>query len=196
MAYTPLSTVATGDLWTAANHNTYVKDNFAAGVPDLFTTAGDTVYASGADAAARLAIGATSTFYQVVAGLPAWVANPIVVGAAPATPVANTIYTDSIVKFWCLFNGTGTPAITDDLNLASITDNGVGDYTLNFATNFASASYALAGSAVITSSARCIVTFQQGGSSNAVGSCRIDVRTDAGAAADAERVCVIIIGEQ
>ena len=29
------------------------------------------------------------------------------------------------------FNGTGTPAIRDDLNCTSITDNGTGDYTVN-----------------------------------------------------------------
>ena len=30
MGYSIVPTVATGDLWTAANHNTYIKDNFAA----------------------------------------------------------------------------------------------------------------------------------------------------------------------
>lgn len=29
MAYSAVPTVATGDLWTAANHNQYIKDNFA-----------------------------------------------------------------------------------------------------------------------------------------------------------------------
>lgn len=57
MAYNALATAVTGDLWTAANHNTYIKDNFAAGVPDIFTAAGDIPYASGANAAAVLAIG-------------------------------------------------------------------------------------------------------------------------------------------
>jgi len=58
MGYTPLPTLATGDIWTAANHNTYIRDNFAAGVPDLFTTKGDLAAASGANAAGRLAAGA------------------------------------------------------------------------------------------------------------------------------------------
>lgn len=30
MAYSAVPTVATGDLWTAANHNQYIKDNFTA----------------------------------------------------------------------------------------------------------------------------------------------------------------------
>ena len=49
--------VATGDAWTASYHNAYVRDNFAAGVPDLFTAKGDLAAATGADAAARLAVG-------------------------------------------------------------------------------------------------------------------------------------------
>lgn len=58
MAYNPVPSVTTGDLWTASNHNTYIRDNFAAGVPDIFTTKGDIVAASGANACDRLAVGA------------------------------------------------------------------------------------------------------------------------------------------
>ena len=39
------------------------------------------------------------------------------------------------VRAWVNFNGTGTVAIRDSGNVSSITDNGVGDYTVNFATN-------------------------------------------------------------
>jgi len=57
MAYTVVPTKSTGDLWTAADHNTYIKDNFAAGVPDIFTTKGDIAVATAANTAARLAVG-------------------------------------------------------------------------------------------------------------------------------------------
>lgn len=57
MAYTAVPTVATNDYWSAAQHNTYIRDNFAAGVPDIFTTKGDLAVATGADVAARLAVG-------------------------------------------------------------------------------------------------------------------------------------------
>lgn len=57
MAFTTVPTVATGDLWTAANHNAYIRDNFAAGVPDIFTTKGDIAVGSAADAAGRLGVG-------------------------------------------------------------------------------------------------------------------------------------------
>lgn len=57
MAYVPLTTVADGDTILTAWGN-QVKDNFAAGVPDIFTTKGDIAVASGADTASRLAAGA------------------------------------------------------------------------------------------------------------------------------------------
>jgi len=42
---------------------------------------------------------------------------------------------------WVNFNGTGTVVIRDSENVSSITDNNVGDYTLNFATAMADANY-------------------------------------------------------
>jgi hypothetical protein len=63
--------------------------------------------------------------------------------AAPATPVAKTLYEDSIIKGWLKASGAGVPVIDDDLNVSSITDNGVGDFTINWATAFANANYAV-----------------------------------------------------
>lgn len=57
MAYTAVPTKSTGELWSAADNNTYIKDNFAAGVPDIFTTKGDLAAATAVNAADRLAVG-------------------------------------------------------------------------------------------------------------------------------------------
>ena len=46
------------------------------------------------------------------------------------------------VRAWVNFNGTGTPAIRASGNVSSITDNGTGDYTVNFTTALADANYA------------------------------------------------------
>lgn len=46
-------------------------------------------------------------------------------------------------KAWVNFNGAGTVAIRAALNVSSITDLGVGDYTVNFATALPDASYAI-----------------------------------------------------
>ena len=44
---------------------------------------------------------------------------------------------------WVNFNGTGTVAIRDSGNVSSITDNGTGDYTLNFTVAMADADYSI-----------------------------------------------------
>ena len=47
-------------------------------------------------------------------------------------------------KAWVTFVGTGTVSITDDGNVSSLTDGGVGRYTLAFTTALANANYATA----------------------------------------------------
>ncbi len=49
-------------------------------------------------------------------------------------------------RAWVNFNGTGTVAIRASGNVTSITDNGTGDYTLNFTTAMTDANYAWSGS--------------------------------------------------
>ena len=44
-------------------------------------------------------------------------------------------------RAWVNFNGTGTIAIRASGNVSSITDNGVGDYTVNFTTAMSDTSY-------------------------------------------------------
>jgi len=61
---------------------------------------------------------------------------------------------------WVNFNGTGTVAIRDSYNVSSITDNGDGDYTVNFTVAMANNNYA--------------ATVAGGGSSAYLG----DVKTD------------------
>ena len=45
-------------------------------------------------------------------------------------------------KAWVNFNGSGSVAIRDDFNVSSISDNGAGDYTINFSNNMANSNYA------------------------------------------------------
>tara|TARA_B110000495_G_C23027315_1_gene610781 strand:+ start:2107 stop:2769 length:663 start_codon:yes stop_codon:yes gene_type:complete len=49
-------------------------------------------------------------------------------------------------RAWVNFNGSGTVAIRDSANVSSITDNGVGDYTVNFTTAMVDANYSVVGS--------------------------------------------------
>lgn len=53
--------------------------------------------------------------------------------------------TDNPIKAWVNFNGTGTVAARASFNVSSITDNGIGDYTVNFTNALADANYAVLG---------------------------------------------------
>ena len=55
-------------------------------------------------------------------------------------------------RAWVNFNGTSTVAIRASGNVSSITDNGTGDYTVNFTTAMADANISVAGSAKETDS--------------------------------------------
>lgn len=55
------------------------------------------------------------------------------------TAAGVQVYT---AKAWVNFNGTGTVAIRASGNVSSITDNGVGDYTVNFTNAMVDTNYA------------------------------------------------------
>ena len=66
-------------------------------------------------------------------------------------------------RAWVNFNGTGTVAIRASGNVSSITDNGTGSYTVNFATAMPDANYTAVGSADRTTGSRqCVVTIGNG----------------------------------
>ena len=58
---------------------------------------------------------------------------------------------DGLAKAWVNFNGTGTVAIREQFNVSSITDNGTGNYTVNFTTALLDANYSVGTETVNTS---------------------------------------------
>ena len=60
MAYTTLPTKSTNDLFTLGDYNA-VKNNFEAGVPDIFSAKGDLAVGVEPNAAARLAVGSNNS---------------------------------------------------------------------------------------------------------------------------------------
>tara|TARA_R110000751_G_scaffold19395_1_gene57956 strand:- start:190 stop:561 length:372 start_codon:yes stop_codon:yes gene_type:complete len=48
-----------------------------------------------------------------------------------------------VAAAWVNFNGTGTIAIRDSVNVASLTDNGTGDYTVTYTNAMANSNYAI-----------------------------------------------------
>lgn len=92
-------------------------------------------------------------------------------------------------RAWVSFDGTGTPTARGSGNVSSITDNGTGDYTINFTTAMPDANYAVLCSTTITtdsSTTRSGDTFgSRSGSIPATGSVRVLSKTGANSALDA-----------
>ena len=83
---------------------------------------------------------------------------------------------NGIAKAWVNFNGTSTPAIRGSFNVSSITDNGTGDYTVNFTTAMPDANYSFTGThngstqncnPTVTALATSSVTFYTSGGAGA-----------------------------
>ena len=87
--------------------------------------------------AADIAAGAVTTAKVADANITAAKLDGAQSGSAP-------IYA---ARAWVNFNGTGTVAIRASGNVSSITDNGTGDYTVNFTTALADANYSVNGTA-------------------------------------------------
>lgn len=70
----------------------------------------------------------------------------VVQGSTANTPPVfkdgNGTAVGTLCRAWVNFNGTGTVAIRASFNVSSITDNGTGDYTVNFTTALPDANYA------------------------------------------------------
>ena len=56
---------------------------------------------------------------------------------------ATTNLQQGLCKAWVNFNGTGTIATRDTFNVSGLTDNGQGDYTSTFISNFSNSDYSL-----------------------------------------------------
>jgi len=86
-------------------------------------------------------------------------------------------------RAWVNFNGTGVVAIRASGNVSSITDNGTGDYTVNFTTAMPDANYSSAGQS------QGIVLFQGTSSTTAY---RVNTYTFAGTLTDYGTVNIAI----
>lgn len=107
---------------------------------------------------------------------------------------SNSVTTNALA--WVNFNGTGTVAIRSSYNVSSITDNGTGDYTVNFATALSDANYAdiygctagAAGSAMPYIATASYATYKT------TSGLRFNTYTTAGALQDCNSVSVSIFG--
>jgi hypothetical protein len=100
---------------------------------------------------------------------------------------------ENIVLAWVSFNGTGTPAIEDDFNVSTITDNGNGDYTVNFTSNLPNDDYCCVGMSMRDSdniSALCMKGDSNPATNKKVDSVRLSNRDNANSSVDAANVSV------
>ena len=115
MAWTTPRSWTTGEVVTAALLDAQIKGNMDLTAPAIMTTAGDIIYASGANTPARLAKDANSTRVLTNTGtsnVPAWAQVTLTSGVTGTLPVGNggsgaTTLTDGGVLL-----GSGTAAVT------------------------------------------------------------------------------------
>jgi hypothetical protein len=96
-------------------------------------------------------------------------------------------------RAWVNFNGTGTVAITASGNVSSITDNGTGDYTLNFTTAMPDGNYSFAGSGGNATGSLPLYALMPYSNAILAGSCRFHVNYVSGTAEDPIFVAALII---
>jgi hypothetical protein len=97
-------------------------------------------------------------------------------------------------RAWVNFNGTGTPAIRGSGNVSSITDNGTGDYTINFTTAMPDTNYAptMSGDFAQGSGSLGNGMFLPTNYVFATGSLRTQTTSTTGAVTDIDTICFAI----
>jgi hypothetical protein len=97
-------------------------------------------------------------------------------------------------RAWVNFDGTaGTISPRASFNVSSITDNGTGDYTVNFSNALADANYAVAGIVRFTANGSITLGGMTGSTTwQQAGNVRLQVLTTPGGLVDAEYVTAAI----
>jgi hypothetical protein len=95
--------------------NTHLRDNLNVTAPAVLTTAGDILYASGANTPARLAKSTTSTQYLANTGtsnVPAWNEVALDTGISGTLPVGNGGTGQTSLTTGAILIGNSTSAVT------------------------------------------------------------------------------------
>lgn len=107
------------------------------------------------------------------------------------TQQSTKAYVDAVnalrVKGWVRFDGTGTLSVKDSYNVDSVTDNGTGNYTVNWDADFANADYCV----VVTVGNDVMAHI----AAVAAGTTQILVKNRSGTLTDIAIVCVMAIGD-
>ena len=112
------------------------------------------------------------------------------------TSTAKSLDTDFVVsgsaKVWINFNGESTIASRDTFNVGSISDEGTGDYQINYTNNMGNANYAPSG--MSEGDGKVVIDDSDYSNHVTTSSLDIDVKTG-GTKIDREVVCTTIHGD-
>lgn len=168
MAWTSPRTWVAGEIVTAANLNTHLRDNLSelrtGGLALSSQAANDFLYASSASQLARLAAAAGAPYYTGSA----WAITRIA--------VANV-------------SVSGAATLNSGINVASVTYNSTGNVTVTFTTAFASANYAAVATCRVNNNRRDARVYSQ-----AVGSLIVSTVDSSAPAAQDTDFNVVVIG--
>lgn len=117
-----------------------------------------------------------------------------------ATP-ENTQFHPGVAKAWCVFDGTAAGPITPDAdyNVTNVTDNGTGDFTINFTNSFSGVNYTynLSGKATgtVAEDKGIVISRKSGGTKTAAALQIVCVRLD-GNSIETDDIDVAVFGDQ
>ena len=132
MAWTTPATWSTGQIVEASDLNAQIKGNMELTAPAIFSAQGDILYATGANAPARLAKDTNATRSLTNTGTnnnPAWAQVPLATGVSGTLPVANGGTGATSLNDHYVLVGSGTGAVTPITPGSSgyvLTSNGTG----------------------------------------------------------------------
>lgn len=100
----------------------------------------------------------------------------------------------SQIGAWAVIQGSGTSTLHSSYNIASLTDNGAGDFSLTFAREFASASeYVILGAPIHAAGGFVNMLYTDDATASTAASCRV-LSLLASALTDADPTTVLMIG--
>ena len=102
---------------------------------------------------------------------------------------------DGIAKVWCQLDGAGTAQVDGSLNIASLTDNGTGDYDINYTNALANTNYAITTSTEYTFSSSLVIATYNESNKNAGDMQVVTNQTDEGGSVDVPEASVAIFGD-
>ena len=113
-------------------------------------------------------------------------------GSVAVTGEGNSTTTNlqqGLAKAWAELDGTGTIGLSDSFNIASVADNGTGDYTFTYTNAMGGTDY----SYMLSGNSEPIV--YEAGTSRSANLCRALIRNSSNAATDTDPVSMLIHGD-